>query len=292
MSSSSESVSSAEQHAEEARADLVGTLNQLRENLKPANVVNEMMTNAKVNASAVTDQMWETARKNPLPALMIGAGLAMILGVGSRYGAGPLSPSSRPKMSSQPPGPTSSVGSTRSDLGQGSGSVGGKVSAMAGAARQSGSAMLDAANATLSGAMERGTAAASTAYSNATRSSPMSWSRRNVGASLSQLIEDQPLVLAAVGIAVGAALGAALPTTETENSLLGETSHSVKDAAQGLVQEQIAQVKSVAAHAVEDIKQSVADHGVTADNLSGLARDIGDKAKAATYQAGRTVPGV
>lgn len=291
MSSSSETVSSAEQHAEEARADLVGTLNQLRENLKPANVVNEVMTNAKVNASAVTDQIWDTARKNPLPALMIGAGLAMILGVGTRYGTG--SSKAAPRTTpAQPLGAPPAIGAARPTLGPGAASIGGKVSAMAGSARQSGSAILDAANSTLSSAMERGTAAASTAYSNAKRSTPMSWSRRNVGSSLAQLIEDQPLVLAAVGIAVGAALGAALPTTETENSLLGETSHSVKDAAQGLVQDQIAQVKSAAAHAVDDIKQSVADHGVTTENLSGLARDIGDKAKSATYEAGRAVPGV
>ena len=286
MSSPSESVSSAEQHAEEARADLVGTLNQLRENLKPANVVNEMMTNAKVNASAVTDQVWETARKNPLPALMIGAGLAMILGVGTRYGVGSAAP--RPKAQAQPLGSAPSIGSTG---GQGGSSFAAKASSTAAAARQSGSAMLEAANSTLGNAIERGGAAASTAYSNAKRSSPMSWSRRNVGSSLSRLIEEQPLVLAAVGIAVGAALGAALPATDTENSLLGETSHSVRDAAQGLVQDQIAQVKSAAAHAVDDIKQSVADHGVTAENLSGLARDIGDKAKSATYEAGRGVPG-
>lgn len=291
MSSSSESVSSAEQHAEEARADLVGTLNQLRENLKPANVVDEVMTSAKVNASAVTDQVWETARKNPLPALMIGAGLAMILGVGTRYGAGSLS-SARPKVPARARGAAPEVGATRSAPGQAGASIGGTVSALADTARQSGSTLLDAANSTLSSALDRGTAAAGTAYSNATRSSPMSWSRRNVGASLTQLIEEQPLVLAAVGIAVGAALGAALPTTEAENSLLGETSHSVKDAAQGLVKDQIAQVKFAAAHAVDDIKQSVAEHGVTADNLSGLARDIGDKAKAATYEAGRSGPRV
>ena len=289
MSSSSESVASAEQHAEEARADLVGTLNQLRENLRPANVVDEVMSSAKVNASAVTDQTWETARKNPLPALMIGAGLAMILGVGSRYGTGSLGTGSR-----IPPRDVSNGTTTRSTgaASAGTASVGDKVSAMASSARQSGHAMLDAANDSLTGAIGRTTAAASTAYLNAKRSNPMSMSRQSVGASLSHLIEEQPLVLAAVGIALGAALGAALPTTETENSLLGETSHSVKGAAQGLVQEQIAQVKSVASNAVEDIKQSVADHGVTAENLSGLARDIGEKAKTATYEAGRTVQGV
>ena len=244
------------------------------------------MTNARVNASAVTDQIWDTARKNPLPALMIGAGLAMILGVGTRYGS--MQTGARAKVPARPRGAMPEFGSTRTGGGAVT-AVGDKVSAMAGAARQSGSALLDAANLTLSGAMDRGTAAASMAYSNAKRSTPMSWSRRNVGASLSQLIEEQPLVLAAIGVAVGAALGAALPTTETENSLLGETSHSVKDAAQGLVQEQIAQVKSAASHAVDDIKQTVADHGMTADNLSGLARDIGDKAKSATYEAGRAV---
>lgn len=281
MTSSSETVASAEADAEHARAGLVGTLNQLRENLRPGNVVNEVMSNARVNASAVTDQIWDTARKNPLPALMIGAGVAMILGIGTRLGTG-----SSDKVPARPRGAAPQFGATRTS-GTVRAAVGDKVSAMADAARQSSSALLDAANSTFSGALDRGTAAASTAYSNAKRSNPMSWSNRSVGASLTQLIEEQPLVLAAIGVAVGAALGAALPTTETENSLLGETSHSMKDAAQGLVQEQIAQVKSAASHAVDDIKQSVADHGVTAENLSGLARDIGDKAKSATYEAGR-----
>ena len=290
MTSSHDTVASAEADAEQARAGLVGTLNQLRENLRPGNVVDEVMTNARVNAGAVTDQIWATARKNPLPALMIGAGLAMILGVGSRYGAGALTTGSR--VPARPRGAMPEVGAGRTGGGTAA-ALGDKVSAMASAARQSGSSLIDAANTTLAGALDRGTAAANTAYSNAKRSTPMSWSRRNVGASLTQLIEEQPLVLAAIGVAVGAALGTALPATETENSLLGETSHSLKDAAQGVVQEQIAQVKSAASQAVGEIKQSVADHGVTAENLTGLARDMGEKAKTATYEAGRAVnPGV
>lgn len=288
MSNASDTVANAEADAEQARAGLVGTLNQLRENLRPGNVVDEVMTNARVNASAVTDQIWDTARKNPLPALMIGAGLAMILGVGTRYATGSPAAGTRTVVPARPRDAVPEFGATPT-RGSAGPMLGDKVTAMAGAARQSGGALLDAANSTLSGAIGRGTSAASAAYSNAKRSSPMSWSRRNVGASLTQLIEEQPLVLAAIGVAVGAALGAALPTTETENSLLGETSHSVKDAAQGLVQEQIAQVKSAASQAVDDIKQTVADHGVTAENLSGLARDIGDKAKSATYEAGRAV---
>ncbi len=112
-------------------------------------------------------------------------------------------------------------------------------------------------------------------------------SRDQLSHSVSRLLDDQPLILAAIGVAVGAAIGAAIPTTERENSLMGETSHSVRDAATSLAQDQLTQLKSAATHAVEDLKQTVADHGVNPDNLSGLVRDVGEKTKAAAYEAGR-----
>lgn len=114
-----------------------------------------------------------------------------------------------------------------------------------------------------------------------------SLSRDNIINSMSKVLEEQPLILAAIGIAVGAAIGAAIPQTDTENTLMGESSHSVRGAAQGLVEEHYTNVKTAALNAVDDIKQSVADHGVTTDNLSGLVQDVGEKAKAATYEAGR-----
>jgi ElaB/YqjD/DUF883 family membrane-anchored ribosome-binding protein len=41
--------------------------------------------------------------------------------------------------------------------------------------------------------------------------------------SFSSMVEEQPLILAALGIAAGAAIGAALPRTRQEDQLLGET---------------------------------------------------------------------
>ena len=81
---STPSPAQAEAEAEQARAGLVSTLDRLRENLQPAHVVEEVMGSARANASAISNQIWDTARKNPLPALMIGAGLAMIFGLGNR----------------------------------------------------------------------------------------------------------------------------------------------------------------------------------------------------------------
>ena len=114
-------------------------------------------------------------------------------------------------------------------------------------------------------------------------------SRDNLLNGVSRVIKEQPLILVALGIAAGAAIGVALPRTATENSLMGGSSHSVRDAAQGVYEDQYEQFKTAAAHAVEDIKHAVAEHGVSTENLSGLAHDVADVAKAAVYDAGRSL---
>ncbi len=289
------SPSQAEAGAEQARAGLVSTLNQLRENLKPGNVVEEVMTNAKVSASAVTDQIWDTARKNPLPALLIGAGLAMLLGVGQR-----VSSSRRrvPVSGAHPPDPQNAL-AIGSRLGsrmppQGTVSTTGaratrRATTRVGTVQSQASDLLGAANDRLTSVASRGADALKRNLSG----DPMSYlphdTRTQIKTSLSRILDEQPLVLAAIGVAIGAAIGAAIPQTETENSLMGETSHQLRDAAQGAVQDQYAQLRSAAAHAVEDIKQTAADHGVSTENLSGLVHDVGEKAKSATYEAGKTL---
>jgi hypothetical protein len=47
--------------------------------------------------------------------------------------------------------------------------------------------------------------------------------------SLSDMLERQPLVLGAVGLAIGAAVAGAFQTSQIENELVGETSDDVKD---------------------------------------------------------------
>ena len=291
----------AEEGAEVARAGLADTLSQLRENLRPSNVVDEVMASAKVNATAITDQIWDTARKNPLPALMIGAGVAMILGFGQRAVSGArntVSGQARAQHgSSMPPrGPEfMSHISGAADAGPAqSPSLTTRATDALGSARDSAVDLLSSTNDRLSSAAARGARSLrnATSHNGSREDSTMSSynrTRDQLSNSLTRVIEEQPLVLAAIGLAVGAAIGAAIPQTETENSLMGETSGSVRDAAQGLVQDQYAQLKSAATHAVDEIKHTVADHGVNADNLSGLVQDVGAKAKAATYDAGKAL---
>ena len=68
---------------------------------------------------------------------------------------------------------------------------------------------------------------------------------------------------------------------------MGQTAGNLRDTAQNLAQDQLAQVKTAATHAVEEMKQTAADHGISSQNLSGLVQDVGAKAKSATYEVGR-----
>jgi hypothetical protein len=55
--------------------------------------------------------------------------------------------------------------------------------------------------------------------------------------SLVDLCREQPLILGGIGIAVGAMVGAALPSTETENRLMGEKSEELKERARSTAAE-------------------------------------------------------
>ena len=72
---------------------------------------------------------------------------------------------------------------------------------------------------------------------------------------MTQFFNDQPLVLAGLGIALGAIIGAALPATDAENELMGDRSDELKDQMGAAAQEEVDKGKSVikeATHAVQD----------------------------------------
>ena len=70
--------------AEDTRAHLASTLEQLRTNLKPENVMEEVVSNARVGASAVADNLADVAKSYPIPAMVIAAGAALIMGIASK----------------------------------------------------------------------------------------------------------------------------------------------------------------------------------------------------------------
>jgi Protein of unknown function (DUF3618) len=70
---------------------------------------------------------------------------------------------------------------------------------------------------------------------------------------------DQPLVLAGLGIALGAAVGAALPSTETEDQLMGDVSDEIKGQTRALAKGQYDKSKSTAEAVIGEVQHKVRD---------------------------------
>ena len=69
--------------------------------------------------------------------------------------------------------------------------------------------------------------------------------------SAADVLEREPLILGAIGLAVGAAIGAALPRTEIEDRLMGERAAELKDEAMHAAEEQLERAKDVTKKAYE-----------------------------------------
>jgi hypothetical protein len=72
-----ETSSEIEREAEVSRAHLAMTLDQLRHNLTPQHIADELLGNARHGASVVLKALGETAADNPVPALLLSAACAM-----------------------------------------------------------------------------------------------------------------------------------------------------------------------------------------------------------------------
>jgi hypothetical protein len=96
-----ESASDIEREAEASRARLAMTLDQLRDNLTPRHIADEVMGNARHGASAVLKSLGETAAHNPIPALLVSAACALFFSSGKLFAG-----SHAPARSAYVPAPT------------------------------------------------------------------------------------------------------------------------------------------------------------------------------------------
>jgi hypothetical protein len=111
---------------------------------------------------------------------------------------------------------------------------------------------------------------------------------RELNARTAALFDEQPLLVAAGGLALGAFIAAMLPRTQFEDTYLGDTSDAVKEAVGQVASEQYREAKEAAGQVVERIKEEA-----TSEDLSGTARDavrdIGNKLKSVAEAASETI---
>jgi len=91
------------------------------------------------------------------------------------------------------------------------------------------------------------------------------------------LVEEQPLLVAGIAFAAGAALAAALPTTKTENELMGEASDRIKGTVKDAASERFEAAKSTASQVAQEARSAVKE-GIGVDPVEA-ARNLSGKVK-------------
>jgi hypothetical protein len=209
--------------------------------------------------------------ENPWPLALIGAGLAwMMLG-------------GRGHPSRLYHGVDERMRSASGRLSGAAGQVGGAASSAYGAA---------------SSAYEGARSAAGSAYEGTTEAAHRAGSYAQD--TWSRMVNEQPLVLGAVGLAIGAAIGAALPRTRAEDRVMGESSDELARQAKALAAdaadeakhragEQLGRVQDAIAGTVEDARDRAERSGVsvrdTGAALGRVAGEIGEAIRDAVHDA-------
>jgi hypothetical protein len=147
-----------------------------------------------------------------------------------------------------------------------------KMSAAGDTMRDAASSAYDTASATYDAAAERTRQGADAIGRNARM---MGDNLAASGRSLMDFLQQQPLVLAGLGLAIGGLLGGALPSSEVEDKLMGDASDAAKRDAKSFAQEQVDAGKQAAADAWNAAKPELE---AQADRATSEAREAADEA--------------
>ncbi len=315
-----------EREVEDTRARLTGTLEQLRDRATPGQLFEQALDYAK--QSGGTDfarNLAASVRDNPLPLLLIGAGIGWLVLSDRRGGTGGGTAGDHQQRALPPPSgrsqPTSvRVYSTGPDAG--TSDVGGgpsateRATAAVSEAKDSVAGAASGLRDSVSGAADRVGEAASSASRSVAGAAGSAAEGIGVGASsaaqrvvdagrgardqvgqlgdstgrgLGWLVREQPLVLGAIGLAVGAAVGALLPGTEAEDRLMGETRDDLAERARATAEEGYQRAAEAAGEHLEGAKDRLDHSGLSVDRAGDALTDTARGVREAVGDVARGV---
>jgi uncharacterized protein DUF3618 len=244
-----------EREADSARHAVEGTLAELEQRLSPGELLDRVMDVVKRHGGEFGDNLLTQVRNNPLPTIIAGVGVAWL-----------MTASKRPPPRGYPHFGDDYGSDDRSGTAD-------RFSSAFESARDTASSTAESAKSAATDAMDATTRAARGAADAAERAAHRAAdmtrqtadrvarasraSAHSVTGGYSYLYREQPLVLGAIAVAAGAALGALLPSTRSEDSVLGETSDEVKARLQSEAESRGGELREAAAEAVETVKKNL-----------------------------------
>jgi len=228
------------------------------------------------------DGLTAAARENPLAAALIGGGALWLL-IGSdklKNAAGSITSATAPIADLGARAQTSafsswedSYGSMRNRASRMQDEASHTVNETVSKARTAASDAMSGAAETMSERFDEGMAGAREMFDRVGRALPRTETLRQAQSSLSDLLERQPLVLGAVGLAIGATVAGALAKSSLEDEWVGDLSDGLK----ADLKKRTGAVSQSVREASDTLKAEFADAGAEyADRVQQAGRDALD----------------
>lgn len=277
------SVSQAEHEAESARARLEQSLAELRTSISPGNIFDETLNYARNNGGTeFARNLGRQARDNPLPVALIGAGIAWL--IMTRKTGDDRDIEQRYRAASGQFGEEVSE-TSGSAFAREASDLAGQAGSAFESARDRAASAFDSVTDTASRATRRMSDTASGTADSMRRGIHDARDRaadvsRKVRNGVSTIVEEQPLVLGAVGLAIGAAMAAAFPSTRVEDKIAGSFSDDMKNEIRNAASQTAESATNVATRAFDSAyregERAARDEGLMAPSESA-SEDTSDR---------------
>lgn len=234
-----------ESDIERTRAEVSSTLDAIQQKLTPGQLIDQAVSYARTSLPAdFGANLGNAVRDNPLPVALVGIGLAWLMASG-RHADGLARQRRRIAVREEMRAASYSSGAhpdehhegaahrAASKIGEAGRDMKDKVSDL-------GHRIGDSTSAAANRAREMGQGARARIGEISERSQRSYYRTKD---SVSHMVEEQPLLIGALGLAVGTLLGAVLPRTQREDEMMGEARDSLMTRAKDTLREQTANVK-------------------------------------------------
>jgi hypothetical protein len=231
----------------QTREEMDQTLSAIEHRLTPGQLVDQGLDYLKHSgAREYAANLGASLKTHPLPATLAGIGIAWMMAVGSRPAQPASSAASGPgvgeRMHSAKDAVSGKVQSAKESL------TGGMQSA-----RESLTGRVQSTRESLASGVQSARERASQLGDTAGRQI------ERVREGWGQIMEENPLVLGAVGLAIGALAAALAPRTRAEDELMGETRDGLIEQAKRAGSAKLEEAKQMASSTVNTVKDAAAD---------------------------------
>jgi hypothetical protein len=251
-----------EREIDAQRAHISDIVDALGSKFTPGQMLDQALTMAKGNGSAFFTNLGTNVRNNPVPAVLTTVGICWLM-MGQNhppragYRVGPDQDSSgwSEGLSGGLDNAKEHLHSTTDSLREGFHHLKDKASHMAD---------------------DLGAGARHARRSAHETGERMTHGSQDLSNQFSRLLKEQPLMMAAAGIALGAMLGAALPSTATERRVMGKTSADLTDKAKQTAREGYESVRDTVSKTTEHRDEPLASSpGGPARSGTDLSEGLG-----------------